>query len=101
MAPENQQPHQCPSCGNADIRSSRHRSIDWLYSLANYQAYRCRGCRHRFRMLTAPTPPQPKVEARKKSNKRRKALKRSELLVYVAALIVFAIAAFFITIERG
>ena len=101
MAPENQQPPNCPSCESADIRRSRDRSIDWLCSFGNYKAYRCRKCRHRFRMITPPTPPYPKVEGRKKSSQRRKALKRSELLVYAAALIVFAIAVFFITIERG
>lgn len=39
----------CPHCKHTDVRrSERLRSIDLLWMLIGYRAFRCRQCRHRF-----------------------------------------------------
>ncbi len=101
MSTENRQSHKCISCGSTAIRRSRGHLVDRFWSLAGYKAYRCRDCRRRFHLVVQPSPLPAKNGARSESRKRRKAVKRREVVVYVLALVAFAIAAFVITRERG
>jgi hypothetical protein len=101
MATEDKHPHKCLSCGSVAIRRSHATLIDDLWSFAGYSVYRCRDCRVRFHLPAEEAPPWTKREARNESSKRRKALRRREVLVYAAAIVAFAIVAFIITRERG
>jgi predicted RNA-binding Zn-ribbon protein involved in translation (DUF1610 family) len=102
MSTVNRHSHNCPKCGSQAIRRSRRNLIDRLLALANLKAYRCRECGRRFHLpVDSAVPQPPKEQARSESRKRRRALKRREILVYVMALAAFAVAAFVITREGG
>jgi len=100
MTPENRPSHKCIRCGSLAIRRSHGHLLDRFWSLAGYRAYRCGECRRRFHLAVQPTP-RPKNEARTESRKRKKALKRRALVVYLLALLAFVIVAYVITRERG
>jgi DNA-directed RNA polymerase subunit RPC12/RpoP len=101
MASENKPSLRCPSCGSVTVRRSKRTLLDRLVAYAGYRPYRCHDCRRRYHVVSRDIVAGPKAEARVESRKRRKALKRRELVVYAFALVAFAIAAFVITRERG
>src|SRR5450432_2201622 len=95
----------CPKC-NTDSAHRSHRVglKEHLTSIAGYKPYRCRACKHRFlsqsHPATPPASPDRKGLEREISHTQgsiRWKQKKRDLLLYAAALIVFAFVLYFLT----
>lgn len=101
----------CPNCGSADIRVSRHpHAMDAFYRLCDREAYRCRKCRYRFYGAKLAAEEITALHRSRhsyrwsfwRSSRERKRLLRRALFfgIFVAAFIIFWYFLRYITTER-
>jgi hypothetical protein len=99
----------CPNCKTDKAgRSHRRGLIEYGVSVFGYYPYSCRDCHRRFLRLRKsiaqdPSPGHPGVEREIRATRDAMSAKRKrrELVLYVAAIIMFWAFLYFITRDRG
>jgi len=74
---------------------------DKLYRLLGYVAFRCSGCRHRWRRRLPPGYLSKPGAQRSETIRRRKAALLRNGLVYAVGLAIFALFVLFLSRERS
>lgn len=99
-SPNNTARRKCPGCGAERPFRSHRKGLDHLFFFFGRKPFRCGTCRKRF-YLDAADVVGPKTGVRTENRDRRRAARRREHIVYLAALLAFLAAAFLIIQERG
>ena len=95
----------CPKCKTDSAHRSHRAGLkEQLSSIAGYKPYRCRNCKHRFLSLrfagALPASPETRGVEREISHTQgsiRWRRKKRDLMLYLAALVVFGFILYFLT----
>lgn len=93
----------CPKCKSGSIRRSKRRLFDRITAVTYHYPYRCMTCEHRFYIFRPQRPArtQRNAEVRSESQRRRRAASRREFIIYMCALLAFAVYVAFIRHDRS